>query len=185
MNYATLLEAYNVDSFKKKKKERTTPEPEIMNNISIDEYQKEFNHCEPLQPPHYKLPISEGALENYNNAYQVFLKERKINEYNNKNNITPTQFPNNNNNNKHNINIYENYDKIKLENVKEIEPYYDEELDNYLNYNDFKSINYNYKNMCEDDIKNELMRKNHKLKTQDTLLNSDDYILVPKKKIKK
>ena len=153
-------------------------------NYNIEEYKKDFTSCEPLQPPHYKYPLSEKTLENYDKAYATFLKERKINEYKGTNFDENEIYIPKKNNNKHNINIYENYDKIKMENINEIEPYHDEDLDNYLNINDFKSINYNYNNICENDNKKNLLRNNYKLKTQEPLkYNDDEYILIPKKKL--
>ena len=202
MNYASITEAYGVESLTKKKKKKNKYDidnenenenvnvnvNDIENEISnykIDEYKKEFNeNCEPLQPPHYKLPISDKVMKNYNNAYQIFLKDRKVNQLNEKNinttlNVAPST------NNKHTVNIYDNYNKIKFEDIKEIEPYYDEDLDNYLSINDFNSIDYEYNDPHEDQIKNELMRKNYNLKTQEPLkFNPDEYILMPKKKLK-
>ena len=196
MNYASIIDTYGVESLTKKKKKKNKNEIEYDNeheyenendvsNYKIEEYKKEFNeNCEPLQPPHYKLPISDKVMKNYNNAYQVFLKDRKINQLNEKNinttlNVAPSS------NNKHSVNIYDNYNKIKLEDIKEIEPYYDEDLDNYLNINDFNSIDYEYNDPCENEVKNELMRKKYNLKTQEPLkYNPDEYILMPKKKLK-
>jgi hypothetical protein len=218
MNYASLLEAYNVESFEKKKKKKDLQQendhentinknysetlfnrPSLdssfermktrndlngIKNYNIEEYKKDFTSCEPLQPPHYKYPLSEKTLENYDKAYATFLKERKINEYKGTNFDENEIYIPKKNNNKHNINIYENYDKIKMENINEIEPYHDEDLDNYLNINDFKSINYNYNNICENDNKKNLLRNNYKLKTQEPLkYNDDEYILIPKKKL--
>ena len=140
MNYASIIDAYGIESFntnnkKKKKKDLIDIHNDNENinennnennkpNYNIQEYKKEFTeHCEPLQPPHYKLPISDKVMQNYNNAYQVFLKDRKINQLNEKNNIdnTLSVSPAPNKHNKHTINIYDNYNKIKLENIKEIE----------------------------------------------------------------
>ena len=123
-------------------------------------------------------------MQNYNNAYQDFLKDRKINQLNQKNDIDNTlSVPASNKNNIHSINIYDNYNKIKLEDIKEIEPYYDEDLDNYLNINEFNNIDYDTN--IDYDEKNELMKKNYNLKTQEPLkFNSDDYVLIPKKKLK-
>ncbi len=153
-------------------------------NYNIDEYKKDFTSCEPLQPPHYRYPLSEKTLENYDKAYATFLKERKINEYKGTNFDENEIYIPKKNNNKHKKNKYENYDKIKMEKINEIEPYHDEDLDNYLNINDFKSINYNYNNICENDNKKNLLRNNYKLKTQEPLkYNDDEYILIPKKKL--
>ena len=178
MNYATLSEAFNIESFdKKKKKKENTNES---SNMNIEEYKKEFNHCEPLQPPHYKLPISDKSLENYNSAYQVFLKDRKVSEnknYNNENNIVLK----NTNNNKPSINLYNNYEKIKSEKIDNIEPYYDEDLDNYLNLSDFNNNNIEMQKVCDDDYKQTLMNYDYKLRTQDSLHNKDEYVLVSKK----
>lgn len=198
MNYASIIDAYGTETLthvskKKKKKEQHDIDYDNENeneigNYKIEEYKKDFSeHCEPLQPPHYKLPVSDKVMKNYNNAYQVFLKDRKINQLNDKNNLNNTlnvTVPPNKNN-KHTINIYDNYNKIRLEDIKEIEPYYDEDLDNYLNINEFNNIDYKYDDNYQDEIKNELMKKNYNLKTQEPLkFNPDDYILIPKNKLK-
>lgn len=180
MNYATLSEAFNVESFDKKKKKKEKSEDN--NDMNIEEYKKEFSHCEPIQPPHFKLPVSDKAMEKYNDAYQIFLKDRKINEnknYNKQDIINTTA--NNNNNSKLSINLYENYDKIKNDKIDSIEPYYDEDLDNYLNLSDFNNNNVQMQKICDDDYKRTLMNYNYNLKTQDTLTrNKDDYVLVSK-----
>lgn len=180
MNYATLSEAFNVESFDKKKKKKEKSEDN--NDMNIEEYKKEFSHCEPIQPPHFKLPVSDKAMEKYNDAYQIFLKDRKINEnknYNKQDIINTTT--NNNNNSKLSINLYENYDKIKNDKIDSIEPYYDEDLDNYLNLSDFNNNNVQMQKICDDDYKRTLMNYNYNLKTQDTLTrNKDDYVLVSK-----
>ena len=172
MNFATILEAYGSDSIeknKKKKKDNIVIDNNIDNNTNnneqdlnyqIHEYKKDFEHCEPIQPPHYKLPISENVLKNYNNAYQNFLKDRKVSEYKNNNDKLKNNtisLNNSNINNKNKINIYENYDKIRLENVDNIEPYFDEELDNYLNVNDFTEPSFNNKH--EDNLRHDYMNK--------------------------
>lgn len=184
--YSTLLEAYGTENFEKKKK-RKEKIVEENNNINIEEYKKDFEHCEPLQAPHYKLPISDKSLENYNNAYQVFLKERKIDKnesYNSeKTNENIVLKKNTNNPNNPNINIYNNFDKIKNDKINDIEPYYDEDLDSYLNINDFNTANIEIKQACDDDYKRELMTKHYELKTQDTF-NYNDINSVMKKETK-
>lgn len=179
MNYATLSEAFNVESFDKKKKKKEKSEDN--NDMNIEEYKKEFSHCEPIQPPHFKLPVSDKAMEKYNDAYQIFLKDRKINENKNYNKHDIINATNNNNNSKLSINLYENYDKIKNDKIDSIEPYYDEDLDNYLNLSDFNNNNVQMQKICDDDYKRTLMNYNYNLKTQDTLTrNKDDYVLVSK-----
>lgn len=181
MNYATLSEAFNVESFDKKKKKKEKPEED--NNMNIDEYKKEFSHCEPIQPPHYKLPISDKAMDKYNEAYQIFLKDRKVSENKNYNKNEVINTTNNKNTSiKPSINLYENYDKIKNDKIDLIEPYYDEDLDNYLNLSDFNNNNVQMQKICDDDYKKTLMNYNYNLRTQDTLnYNKDDYVLVSKK----
>lgn len=186
MNYATLLEAYNEESFVKKSKKKQNNSIEN-DKIHIDEYKKEFNHCEPLQPPHYKIPLSNKSVDEYNKAYETFLKERKINELHNSSNLenvvisNPNDNTTSNKNNKNNINIYENYDKIKFEEIDEIEPYIDEDLENYLNINDFKNSSYEVNDyICGDNYKQDYMNKEYDLKTQDSLkFDKKDYAKVP------
>tara|TARA_Y100000385_G_C13094112_1_gene640243 strand:- start:77 stop:1027 length:951 start_codon:yes stop_codon:yes gene_type:complete len=180
MNYATLAEAFNVETFDKKKKKKDKSEDN--NDINIEEYKKEFSHCEPIQPPHFKLPVSGKAMEKYNDAYQVFLKDRKINENKNYNKNDIINTVNNNSTSKSSINLYENYDKIKNDKIDSIEPYYDEDLDNYLNLSDFNNNNVQMQKICDDDYKKTLMNYDYNLRTQDTFNhNKDDYVLVSKK----
>ena len=180
MNYATLAEAFNVETFDKKKKKKEKSEDN--NDINIEEYKKEFSHCEPIQPPHFKLPVSGKAMEKYNDAYQIFLKDRKINENKNYNKNDIINTVNNNSNSKSSINLYENYDKIKNDKIDSIEPYYDEDLDNYLNLSDFNNNNVQMQKICDDDYKKTLMNYDYNLRTQDTFNhNKDDYVLVSKK----
>lgn len=180
MNYATLAEAFNVETFDKKKKKKDKSEDN--NDINIEEYKKEFTHCEPIQPPHFKLPVSGKAMEKYNDAYQIFLKDRKINENKNYNKTDIINTVNNNSNSKSSINLYENYDKIKNDKIDSVEPYYDEDLDNYLNLSDFNNNNVQMQKISDDDYKKTLMNFDYNLKTQDTLNhNKDDYVLVSKK----
>lgn len=180
MNYATLAEAFNVETFDKKKKKKE--KSEYNNDMNIEEYKKEFTHCEPIQPPHFKLPVSEKAMEKYNDAYQIFLKDRKINENKNYNKNDIINTVNNNSNSKSAINLYENYDKIKNDKIDSIEPYYDEDLDNYLNLSDFNNNNVQMQKICDDDYKKTLMNYDYNLRTQDTFNhNKDDYVLVSKK----
>jgi len=180
MNYATLAEAFNVETFDKKKKKKEKFEDN--NDINVEEYKKEFSHCEPIQPPHFKLPVSGKAMEKYNDAYQVFLKDRKINENKNYNKNDIINTVNNNSNSKSSINLYENYDRIKNDKIDSIEPYYDEDLDNYLNLSDFNNNNVQMQKICDDDYKKTLMNYDYNLRTQDTFNhNKDDYVLVSKK----
>ena len=185
MNYATLSEAYNVESFDKKKEKGNMQHNKDI-NINIEEYNKDFSHCEPIQPPHFKLPVSNKAMEKYNDAYQIFIKDRKVSEnktynQNNQNNIINTK-KNNDSNAKSSINLYENYDKIRNDKVDSIEPYYDEDLDNYLNLSDFNNNNLHIQKVCDDDYKKTLMNYDYNLKTQDVFNhNKDDYVLVSKK----
>lgn len=180
MNYATLAEAFNVETFDKKKKKKDKLEDN--NDINIEEYKKEFTHCEPIQPPHFKLPVSGKAMEKYNDAYQIFLKDRKINENKNYNKNDIINTVSNNSNSKSSINLYENYDKIKTDKIDSVEPYYDEDLDNYLNLSDFNNNNVQMQKICDDDYKKTLMNYDYNLRTQDTFNhNKDDYVLVSKK----
>ena len=56
-------------------------------------------------------------MEKYNDAYQIFLKDRKINENKNYNKQDIINTTNNSNNSKLSINLYENYDKIKNDKI--------------------------------------------------------------------
>jgi hypothetical protein len=171
INYSTLTEAYNIPIFeskggenidkKKKRKDKSVSE---QNNI-IEPYKKEYKNCEPLQQPHYKLPIKDKQITEDTKIFEDYLKERNLK------NKEFTEIEDSN------INIYDNYNSILNDEIKDIEPYYDEDLDNYININDMGNINYPQK-----EIKNKLMSEEFNLKTQEPLIiNNKEYVLVPKK----
>lgn len=171
MNYSTLTEAYNIPIFeskggenidkKKKKKDKSVSQ---QNNI-IEPYKKEYKNCEPIQQPHYKLPIKDKQITEDTKVFEDYLKERNLK------NKEFTEIEGSN------INIYDNYNSILNDEIKDIEPYYDEDLDNYININDMGNINYSQK-----EIKNKLMSEEFNLKTQEPLIiNNKEYVLVPKK----
>ena len=94
-----------------------------------------------------------------------------------KNNIDNDNDVNNSNNNiNSNISpqlqkVYENYDNISTEKIKEIEPYYDDDLDQYLNINELKSaINYNSSYNCKNTSSDPENHKNIQLKTQNNCI---------------
>jgi hypothetical protein len=188
MNYATIYEAYGIETMDKKRKKKDQNDlNDNKNEMNIESYNKNqnTNYCEPLQPPNYKIPISNESLESYNKSYQQFLKKRDFNEYETKNKeklkLDDIIISQNKNENKNNINIYDNYNKIQLDKVDKIEPYYDEDLENYLNLEDFE--NEEYDKTYENYIKRQLINKKYDLQTQNTFnFNPEDFILIPKKK---
>ena len=169
MNYSTLSEAYNTDSFDKKKKKSNNKASKHINHTNIEEYSKNNASCEPLQPPEYKFPLSVDSINNYNKSMDVYIKNNVDND--NDNDI---------NNSKNNINsnispqlqkVYENYDNISTEKIKDIEPYYDDDLDQYLNINELKSaINYNSSYNCKNTSSDPENHKNVQLKTQNNCI---------------
>lgn len=185
MNYATISEAYGIETLEKRKKKKEFNDTNIDIKNEQNYRNQNTNYCEPLQPPNYKIPISNESLENYNKAYQQFLKKRDFNEYETKNKeklkLSDIKISQNINENKNNINIYDNYNKIQLDKIDKIEPYYDEDLENYLNFDEFDTQEYD--KTYENYIKRELINKNYDLQTQNTFnFNPDDFILIPKKK---
>ena len=164
--YSTLQEAYNVDSFStKKKRDKQLPKSEhkLYNENQIDNFMndyspqddcyykkyglnsescpnnninKEFKNefcdkftnynsnknnkasCTSLQAPSYTIPISEDSKKKYNEALNTSLNETNANQIS-----------------------YDDFNKQS--NIKSVEPYYDDDLEKYLNINNFQNaINY-------------------------------------------
>ena len=164
--YSTLQEAYNVESFStKRKKDKQIPKTEnkMHNENQIDNFMndyspqddcyykkyglngescpnnnlnKEFKNdfcdkftdfnstennqksCTSLQSPSYNLPISEDSKKKYNEALNTSLNSTNANQIS-----------------------YEDFNKQS--NIKSVEPYYDDDLEKYLNINNFQNaINY-------------------------------------------
>ena len=93
MNYSTLQEAYNIDTFEKKSKvvqkqnknngsmivsSNTSPSfvetsKLALNSNRVSEYQNnQGSSCSPLQPPNYDIPISNSCKKEHDDAMNVY-----------------------------------------------------------------------------------------------------------------
>jgi hypothetical protein len=80
--------------------------------------------CEPLQPPIYKIPVSNETQQSFENTYSTFVdnKNEKIKDYTSEN-------------------------QIKSKSLNNIKPYMNDDIEMYLNYEDiFNNINNNNNN---------------------------------------
>jgi len=146
MNYSTLQEAYNIDSFGKsnrntvkkqhsidlkKRGENETinnqgpshmdSNKKVLNNDKIDDYNQYMKNmggsCAPLQAPTYTIPVSGECKKEFKKVMDVYTEE--------------------------NFNTGNNYDvtDIHKDNVM---PYYDEELEQYFDINNLvDEVKYN------------------------------------------
>lgn len=143
MNYSTLQEAYNLDSFEKimKKKKIKSQENQKYSpskgpaNIETskltsssesfpdyDEYMKKAGGtCAPIQAPTYTIPTSGECKKEFNKAMKVFTEE--------------------------NFNQSKDVDMSNMASSNDIMPYYDEDLEQYFDINNLNDeVKYNPNN---------------------------------------
>jgi len=134
MNYSTLQEAYNIDTFEKKSKvvqkqnknngsmivsSNTSPSfvetsKLALNSNKVSEYQNnKGSSCSPLQAPNYNIPISNSCKKEHDDAMNVYtnLNSNTNNNTNNTNNNNNNNNNTNNNNNNTNNNNNNNNSK--------------------------------------------------------------------------
>jgi hypothetical protein len=125
MNYSTLMEAYNVDTFEKKKKKKQVP---IINSSDPSD---RGDSSDPSDP-------SDSSDTSDPSQYSLDTISRNQSEYK-----KSTKSANNNL-----IIASENFQQPKMkmpndnsfQNKPEIQPFYDEELEQYLNYKEFQQM---------------------------------------------
>lgn len=165
MNYSTLQEAYNIDTFEKKSKvvqkqsknngsmivsSNTSPSfvetsKLALNSNKVSEYQNnQGSSCSPLQAPNYNIPISNSCKKEHDDAMNVYTNL-------NNNNTMMNNIPSNANNvniqtnnskpaaspstNTSSLNCSTNIFNDMKVSNDNVMPYYEEDLEQYFNIN--------------------------------------------------
>jgi hypothetical protein len=172
MNYSTLQEAYNIDTFEKKKPSQklnknngsmivtTNTSPSFvessklaLNSNKLSDFPTNSgNSCAPLQAPSYNIPVSNECKKEHDSAMNVYTN---INNNNNMMNMM-NPIPNNANNSSIQSSATPtastmtslNYSASLYNNIKgssdNVMPYYDEDLEQYFNINNLNDeVKYN------------------------------------------
>ena len=113
MNYSTLQEAYNINTFEKKKPSQKSNKnngymmaPQnsspsfvetsklALSSNKLSDYPNDGSSCSPLQAPNYNIPVSNECKKEFENVMNVYTNANNNNNmmYNAQNNINP---PNN------------------------------------------------------------------------------------------
>jgi hypothetical protein len=201
MNYSTLQEAYNVDTFEKKpkpsQKQKNNGNSNNCNGNSngsantnantspsfVESSKLAMSSCSPLQAPTYNIPISNDCKKDHAEAMNVYL------EANDKQSSSPTE---------------QSSAMASMFNLKNsgsggnnVMPYYDEDLEQYFNisnlndevkYNSNTNTNINTympntnKQSYTNNDTTEYTNNNTMIKHGNNLLNNTSYNLTPEEK---
>lgn len=111
MNYSTLQEAYNINTFEKKKPSQKSNKTNgsmmaplnsspsfvetsklALSSNKLSDYPNDGSSCSPLQAPNYNIPISNECKKEFDNVMNVYTNANNNMMYNAQNNMNP---PNN------------------------------------------------------------------------------------------
>jgi hypothetical protein len=111
MNYSTLQEAYNINTFEKKKPSQKSNKSNgsmmassnsspsfvetsklALSSNKVSDYPNDGRSCSPLQAPNYNIPISNECKKEFDNVMNVYTNANNNMMYNAQNNMNP---PNN------------------------------------------------------------------------------------------
>ena len=111
MNYSTLQEAYNINTFEKKKPSQKSNKSNgsmmapsnsspsfvetsklALSSNKLSDYPNDGSLCSPLQAPNYNIPISNECKKEFDNVMNVYTNANNNMMYNAQNNMNP---PNN------------------------------------------------------------------------------------------
>jgi hypothetical protein len=124
---------------------------DVTNNNSS---QNNKANCSPLQAPNYEYPISDESKKKYQEALKISMNENKPVSYDEFNR------------------------RCKMNNIQ---PYEDDDIDRYLNLNNFKNdINYQPKQQTDNKTENE--QNNKQLSSKKNTDNKSETILKPEDK---
>jgi hypothetical protein len=166
MNYSTLQEAYNIDTFEKKPKSvqkpnknngsvlvSTNTSPSFvetsklsLNSNKLSDYpSNQGNSCSPLQAPNYNIPISNECKKEHNEVMNVYTNDNNTNKPKSQSQ-QPIQQPPSSNPLSTMTSL--NYSASSYNNIKgssdNVMPYYDEDLEQYFNINNLNDeVKYN------------------------------------------
>ena len=211
MNYSTLQEAYNIDTFEKKGKtavqkqnknngsmmvsSNTSPSfvetsKLALNSNKVSDYSNnQGSSCSPLQAPNYNIPISNSCKKEHDDAMNVYTNANNnamstnLNNLNISSNSSKTSIPTPSSN----TSIFNDL-KVSNDNVM---PYYEEDLEQYFNINNlndevkYKSNTYmpnsNKQSYANNDT-SEYSNTANIPKNGNNLLNNSGYNLTPEEK---
>jgi len=210
MNYSTLQEAYNIDTFEKKGKtvqkqnknngsmmvsSNTSPSfvetsKLALNSNKVSDYSNnQGSSCSPLQAPNYNIPISNSCKKEHDDAMNVYTNANNNampTNLNSSKTSTPTPSSNTSSLNC-STNIFNDL-KVSNDNVM---PYYEEDLEQYFNINNlndevkYKSNTYmpnsNKQSYANNDT-SEYSNTTNIPKNGNNLLNNSGYNLTPEEK---
>jgi hypothetical protein len=201
MNYSTLQEAYNIDTFEKKPKpshkhnknnggatQANTP-TNTNNTPSYVESSKLASNsnkiqgsCSPLQAPVYNIPISNDCKKDHADAMNVYIDNGANNgNGNNGGGSNPTA----------QMTSMFNLKNSGGDNRDNVMPFYDEDLEQYFNINNLNDeVKYNSNSYMPNSNKQsytnndtgEYTNNNTMLKNGNNLLNNPGYNLTPEEK---
>jgi hypothetical protein len=169
MNYSTLQEAYNIDTFEKKPKSVQKPNKNnssmlvsantspsfvetsklSLNSNKLSDYpNNQGSSCSPLQAPNYNIPISNECKKEHDDVMNVYTNDNNTNK-------STSQQPNQSSSSSSSSNNLSaspmtslNYSANSYNNIKgssdNVMPYYDEDLEQYFNINNLNDeVKYN------------------------------------------
>ena len=199
MNYSTLQEAYNIDTFEKKPRPshkqnknnggatqnantpstvNTSPSYVESSKLASSSSNKIQGSCSPLQAPAYNIPISNDCKKEHSDAMNVYI-DGGVN--NNGNNTNPTA----------QMTSMFNLKNSGGDNRDNVMPFYDEDLEQYFNINNLNDeVKYNSNSYMPNSNKQsytnndtgEYTNNNTILKNGNNLLNNPGYNLTPEEK---
>ena len=207
MNYSTLQEAYNIDTFEKKprpsqKQNRnngagnanpsantatnvnTTPSYVETSKLASNSNKIQGGSCSQLQAPTYNIPISNDCKKEHSDAMNVFLDSGANNGNTSSNgsaNTNPTA----------QMTSMFNLKNSGSDSRDNVMPFYDEDLEQYFNINNLNDeVKYNSNSYMPNSNKQsytnndtgEYTNNNTMLKHGNNLLNNPGYNLTPEEK---
>jgi hypothetical protein len=212
MNYSTLQEAYNIDTFEKKKpvnkQNKNNGSMIVATNTSpsfVESSKLALNSCAPLQAPSYNIPVSNECKKEHDDAMNVYTNINNNDNMMNMMNIVPNNANNANNSNKSTTQSQPpppastmsslNYSTTTYNNIKgssdNVMPYYDEDLEQYFNINNLNDeVKYNSyaympntnKQPYTNNDTSQYTNNSNIPKNGNNLLNNSSYNLTPEEK---
>jgi len=201
MNYSTLQEAYNIDTFEKKPKPshkhnknnggatqantqtNTNSTPSYVESSKLASNSNKIQgSCSPLQAPVYNIPISNDCKKDHADAMNVYIDSGANNgNGNNGGGSNPTA----------QMTSMFNLKNSGGDNRDNVMPFYDEDLEQYFNINNLNDeVKYNSNSYMPNSNKQsytnndtgEYTNNNTMLKNGNNLLNNPGYNLTPEEK---
>ena len=208
MNYSTLQEAYNIDTFEKKPKPshkhnknnsgatqtnantstNTNTAPSYVESSKLASSSNKIQgSCSPLQAPVYNIPISNDCKKDHADAMNVYIDGGA----NNGNASNSNSNSNSGSNPTAQMTSMFNLKNSGGDNRDNVMPFYDEDLEQYFNINNLNDeVKYNSNSYMPNSNKQsytnndtgEYTNNNTMLKNGNNLLNNPGYNLTPEEK---